>query len=172
MYTAAVLSQNGVYRYELSRRWSSLPVLGWVMLNPSTADASIDDPTIRRCMGFARRWGFGGIVVRNLFALRARHPRQLRRHADPIGPDNDSYLARCGDDDLTVLAWGAAGGDRGRRVQHLFHQRSLRLCRLAVTKSGQPAHPLYLRADLVPVPVVPEPAQAGNTPQVAGECVV
>jgi len=82
---SAVLSDCGTYRYSLTRRWSPGPLLGWVMLNPSRADALVDDPTIRRCVGFARRWGFAGIVVRNLYALRATDPRELSRHPAPVG---------------------------------------------------------------------------------------
>ena len=74
---SAVLSPCWTYRYELTRRWSSRPLVGWVMLNPSTADAEADDPTVRRCVRFANAWGYGGLVIRNLFALRATDPSEL-----------------------------------------------------------------------------------------------
>lgn len=150
---SAVLSPCGTYRYELTRRWSSRSLVGWVMLNPSTADADVDDRTVRRCIGFAKGWGFGGIIIRNLFALRATDPSELDRHADPIGPENDAYLSRCADEEMTVVAWGARGGDRGRAVLDLLEGQGVRPYQLAVTDDGQPRHPLYLRAGLVPTPL-------------------
>lgn len=90
--TTAGISECGTYRYWLCREWSpGLDSLVWLMLNPSTADATQDDPTIRRCMGFARRWGYGGITVVNLYAYRATNPRDLLTAADPVGPENDRY---------------------------------------------------------------------------------
>jgi hypothetical protein len=86
---SATLSECGLYRFTLERSWASdlkKPWLGWIMLNPSTADASVDDPTIRRCMGFATDWGFGGIAVRNLFNLRTKDPLDLLKSAAPIAP--------------------------------------------------------------------------------------
>jgi hypothetical protein len=152
-YRSAVLSPCGTYRYELTRRWSPRPLVGWVLLNPSTADADTDDPTVRRCIGFARAWGYGGIVIRNLFALRATDPSELDRHSAPVGSDNDTYLARCSGDDVTVLAWGARGGSRGRDVLELLARQGVQPYQLAVTADGQPRHPLYLTADLEPTPV-------------------
>ena len=91
----ATFSRDRRYRYRLWRRWDrSRAVVAFVMLNPSTADAMHDDPTIRRCVGFARAWGFGGVDVVNLFALRATDTRALRKAADPIGPANDRHLRR------------------------------------------------------------------------------
>ncbi|HEV8470576.1 MAG TPA: DUF1643 domain-containing protein [Candidatus Limnocylindria bacterium] len=117
------------------------------MLNPSTADARRDDPTIRRCIGFARGWGFGGVEVVNLFAYRTTDWRELVRVCDPVGPDNSRHLwraiARAG---LVVLAWGA----------HASSSRLLSLPRarcLGLTRAGEPRHPLYLRRDVRPVPV-------------------
>lgn len=149
---SAVISPCGTYRYELARWWSARPPIGWVMLNPSTADANLDDPTIRRCVGFAKAWGCGGIVVRNLYALRATDPAELGRHPRPVGPENDAYLARCKNEPLTVVAWGARGGDRGREVLRLLARQGVHPHLLAITGDGQPRHPLYLRADLQPVP--------------------
>lgn len=128
-------------------------MVGWVMLNPSTADADDDDPTIRRCIGFAKSWKCGGIVVRNLFALRAADPSELDRHPDPVGPENDAYLSRCGCECMTVLAWGARGGDRGRAVLETLAGRGINLFQLAATEEGQPRHPLYLKADLTPTQI-------------------
>lgn len=156
---SAVISDCGTYRYELLRRWDvTKPRVGWVMLNPSTADAEVDDPTIRRCMGFARAWGYGGIVVRNLYALRATDPRELWKHPDPIGPDNRAHLREAGRDALTICAWGSNA--------HPFHASAaiVGLIRaggrphyLALTKGGQPRHPLYLKADLTPIPFGEDP---------------
>ncbi|GAB4590015.1 DUF1643 domain-containing protein [Nocardia sp. IFM 10818] len=159
--TSAVVSACGTYRYLLTRRWAQhAPVLGWVMLNPSTADADADDPTIRRCIGFARAAGFGGIVVRNLYALRATDPRALRRHPDPVGPDNDAHLARCADEKITVLAWGSGGGARAGEVLALLAEHGVRAYHLALTRDGHPRHPLYLPRGLTPTPhPLPEPAE-------------
>ncbi|MGW0664571.1 DUF1643 domain-containing protein [Streptodolium elevatio] len=154
VHRSAVLSPCGTYRYELTRRWAPGPAVGWVMLNPSTADALSDDPTIRRCVRFAKAWGYGGLVVRNLFALRATDPAELARHTDPIGPYNDAYLAECADDPLTVVAWGARGGDRGRDVLDLLERLGVQPHQLAATDDGQPRHPLYLKTGLVPVPLL------------------
>src|SRR5688500_18287560 len=93
MIKKATLSACGRYRYHLERRWAT-HVLPIVMLNPSTADAEIDDPTIRRCMGFAKRDGYGGIAVCNLYALRSPSPDDLWRADDPYGPDNGEALRR------------------------------------------------------------------------------
>jgi len=123
------------------------------MLNPSTADERRDDPTIRRCIGFARRWGFGGVEIVNLFALRASDPRALRRASDPVGPDNDRHIARvAARATLVVVAWGVWGGLRGRSAA-LRARLSRRAPRcLGLTRSGEPRHLLYLRADARLVP--------------------
>lgn len=145
----AVLSPCGQYRYCLTREWlMGEGVVLFVMLNPSTADAEADDPTIRRCIGFAQRWGFRGLAVGNLFALRATDPQQLKRVADPIGPENDRHLIWMSNGaDVTIAAWGTLGAFRNR------DQRVLGLLRgtvehLGLTKQGHPRHPLYLRADV------------------------
>ncbi len=148
---SAVLSDCGTYRYSLTRRWSVGPLLGWVMLNPSIANALVDDPTIRRCVGFARRWGFAGIVVRNLYALRATDPRALSRHPDPVGPDNHTHLGAAAGDALTVCAWGARGGTRGVDVAVQLEEHGARLVCLGWTRDAQPLHPLRVAAALEPV---------------------
>jgi hypothetical protein len=157
----ATLSACGAYRYRLGRVWDErLPSVGFVMLNPSTADADVDDPTIRRCMGYARTWRFGAIAVANVCALRSTDPKTLLAHPDPRGPDNDEalrWLARsCS---RVVVAWGTFV-DRLRGRPHARALAVLREARgpgcepimaLRVTKGGHPSHPLYLPADLVPV---------------------
>ncbi len=160
MSRTAVLSGDGVYRYELRRTWCSLlPTVQWIMLNPSTADATADDASIRRCVGFARAWGRGGIVVRNLFALRATDPRELYHHPDPVGPGNDDALLKGAamDDTLTVCAWGARGSHLGRAaaVCALMARHGLTLHHLGQTKAGQPLHPLYLPGSTTPTKYPP-----------------
>lgn len=153
----ATISTDGVYRYLLSRTWEpSAEPCGWIMLNPSTADADIDDPTIRRCMGFARSWGYGGIVVANLYAYRATNPDDLIDAAgagvDPVGSGNvDAILALFDTCRVVVCAWGSSFvTKRGWRLPRLdvegmalrYDDRAL-FC-LGRTKTGQPRHPLYV----------------------------
>ncbi len=124
------------------------------MLNPSTADATHNDPTIIRVQQFARRLGFEELVVTNLFGLRATNPAQLRVDEDPVGPDNESHLVTCAiESRLVVLAWGNSGalGGAGQSVRLLLACMGMadKLCRLGpVSKKGQPKHPLYLPNDI------------------------
>jgi hypothetical protein len=148
---AAVLSEDGKYRYLLTRIWDrKRKPMVVVMLNPSTADAFVDDPTIRRLAGpngFARRHRAGGIVVVNLFALRSTDPRALLHHDDPVGRYNDAFIRQASDMAGTVVcAWGAAGiqDDRGPRVVKALKARRVPLVCLGMTSTGQPRHPLYV----------------------------
>lgn len=157
MRRGATFDSTGSYRYTLWRSWNGRArKVAFVMLNPSTADHRADDPTIRRCIGFARTWGYGSLLVVNLFAYRTPSPDALKRAADPIGPRNDHYLryAQRRADDV-VIAWGAHGGwlDRHRRALALLGgpRRRALLC-LGATKGGYPRHPLYLRGDRTPQP--------------------
>lgn len=153
----ATLSPCGTYRYDLWRWWDGpwdrARVVNFLMLNPSTADASIDDPTIRRCIGFARSWGCTGLVVTNLYAYRATKPADLWKAVDPIGPENRRHLEwGAVVASIVVAAWGAHGSRDGRGDAVLGMLRRLGvtpLC-LAMTRAGQPCHPLYLPADLNP----------------------
>lgn len=156
--STAELDATGQYRYDLTRTWSpSAPRCGWVMLNPSTADAAIDDPTIRRCVGYARTWGFGGIVVRNLFAFRATRPADLTAAADPVGSGNDAWLAGQWDGvPVVVAAWGTGRWPmlcgRAPHVARILHNLvGVRVVCLRSGKGGHPVHPLYQRGDLDPV---------------------
>lgn len=152
---SAVISDDGLYRYRLERRWAPGFTVCWVMLNPSTADAATDDPTLRRIQGFSRRMGFGRAVVVNLYAYRATEPRDLWRAVDPVGPDNDEYLRDAMTGHEVVAAWGAhAKPDRIARFLeiHRSARGAGRLHALALTSAGQPRHPLYLRGDLVMQP--------------------
>lgn len=146
----AVFSECRTYRYSLWRIWNDLqdPVL-FIGLNPSTADEYTDDPTIRRCIGFANSWGHGGIIMANLFGFRATEPKDMMKADDPVGPDNDWRLKELAERaDIAVAAWGNGGSfrDRGKTVAELVPD----LFYLKLNKSGQPAHPLYLKADLQP----------------------
>lgn len=148
----------GEYRYYLTRTWAAeMPYVVFVGLNPSTADATENDPTIRKCMRYAMGWGFGGIVMLNLFAFRATDPTVMRKAADPVGPMNDLTLGHwMVDADLVVACWGDYGFERGRE----FADRHVgRLAALRVNFSGHPAHPLYLPADLRPTPYLARPGE-------------
>jgi len=146
----AQFSPCRTYRYVLTRTWGGGPPAVFVMLNPSTADAMADDPTIRRCKQFARRSARGGLVVVNLFALRATDPRELRKHRDPVGEDNDWCIREyCAPGALIVAAWGAHGSLRGRdrAVAGLLRGVGADLRCLGTTAAGAPRHPLYVRGD-------------------------
>jgi len=163
----AEFSGDRVYRYTLEIIWrENAGLVQFIGLNPSTADELKDDPTVRRCKGFAKSWGFGGIVMTNLFAFRSTDPEVMRCHPNPIGEEgqfglptyleplknrNDfalySTAARC---DLTIACWGCHGA-------HLYRAAKVKLWMLpmhylALTKGGFPQHPLYLKSDLKPQP--------------------
>jgi len=143
----AVFDPGARYRYRLWRRWAPGHQVLFVMLNPSTADAERDDPTIRRCAGFARAWGFAGMTVVNLFALRATDPARLRRARDPVGRDNDSHIAAAAAAaDTVVVAWGIHGDLRARDRAVLALLAPHRPRCLGLTCGGHPRHPLYLPA--------------------------
>jgi hypothetical protein len=152
-WPSAALSDDGQYRYFLSRCWnSSGRKIAFIGLNPSTADATNDDPTIRRCIRFARDWGGGSVWMVNLFAFRSTQPAALRSATDPIGPENDAWLERAIDAaDIVIAAWGNHGHLLGRSDCVANRYRG-RLHALAVTKNGMPGHPLYVRADTHPRP--------------------
>jgi hypothetical protein len=144
----AVFSPCYRYRYVLTREWDGGDGrVNFVMLNPSTADALADDPTIRRCIGFAQRWGYHELTVTNLYALRSTNPRELQRASDPVGPDNDTTLiVQAGMADLVVCAWGVHGFARGELVR-MELGNYVPLHHLGLTQAGAPRHPLYLAAD-------------------------
>ncbi len=144
---------TGRYRYSLWRAWEPAPgpLCTWVMLNPSTADATQEDPTIRRCIGFARRWGFGAIAIVNLFALRSTDPRALYADPAPVGELNDDAILEGAElAAMVVCAWGAHGQHLGRADHFRRLLRPYQPRCLGVTKHGHPRHPLYLRGDLTP----------------------
>lgn len=148
----AVLSDCEKYRYAL---WRDTGVLGaegtvlFVMLNPSTADATEDDPTIRRCIRFATDWGFARLAVGNAYALRATDPKQLRAADDPVGPENDEWLNRLAIEAAEVIgAWGThIDSERERHIIDLIEFQAGTMRCLGQTKALHPKHPLYLAAD-------------------------
>ena len=126
-------------------------MVNWIMLNPSTADANKDDPTIRRCIAFSKAWGFKRLTVTNLFAFRATSPKDLFRAIKPVGPANDEYLTGTANvADQIVYAWGSQGDFRGRGDEVRHRMRDVigkpEIVCLGCTKSGQPRHPLYVPA--------------------------
>lgn len=157
--TGAIFSDCRKYRYSLWRRWK-LPELAsgnsdlccFIGLNPSTADETVDDPTIRRCIGFAKDWGFNGLVMLNIFAYRATDPTVMKDQPDPVGDHNNEAIAevtaRVG---KTVAAWGVHGQfrDRDAVVMRLIH--NLDFYCLGLTKDGHPKHPLYLPKNSAPM---------------------
>jgi hypothetical protein len=150
------MTAKAAYRYRLDRRWSGgTGLCGFIMLNPSTADARSDDPTIRRCIGFAKAWGYSGLIVGNLFALRATDPAVLLAARDPVGGRaNARALFDLVDEAALVLcAWGqfSAVGNRGREAIALVRGRGRIPHCLGLTKHGAPRHPLYLPASTRPV---------------------
>jgi hypothetical protein len=136
---------SGEYRYWLSRIWDEKArLIFWVMLNPSTADATQDDATIRKCIGFSQRWVFGGLYVFNLFALRSTDPKALYSHADPVGPLNRKIFADALErlrPSKIVAAWGNHGTYKGRGAELMDE---FEMEHLGLTKIGQPRHPLYV----------------------------
>jgi hypothetical protein len=156
----ATFSADRSYRYALTRRWSDNPATTvFIMTNPSTADAFKQDPTVRRCVRFAQRWGAGGLLVVNAFGLRSPNPRVLYQHPDPVGPDNDAVIAELlpevPADSLIVAAWGTHGRLRGRgkQVTELVNSLGWPLRCLGRTNSGQPRHPLYVSGLTAPRPM-------------------
>lgn len=153
MRKAARISECGRYRYTLGRSWGrGRGMLLWVMLNPSTADANADDPTIRRCVDFSKRWGYAEMVVVNLFAYRSSNPGALTGVCGgAVGADNDRTIIEVGlrarD---TVAAWGNHGGLMGRDLAVLPDLESPKC--LGVTKGGFPCHPLYVPRDTKLIP--------------------
>lgn len=159
IHRTAEISPCGQYRYTLGRQWDAeRSNLGWIMLNPSTADATKDDATIRRCMSFARAWGYGGIEVRNLFALRATYPAELLQHDDPIGGERGTQAifelnAIC---PTIVAAWGALDKSfhvRARIIHsQLTEEYGVALRCVGLTKDFWPRHPLYVAAKTALIP--------------------
>jgi hypothetical protein len=145
----AKISRCKRYRYELTRTWDAgVGTCAFICLNPSTADAGTDDPTVRRCIGFAKSWGYAGLVMLNAYAYRATDPAVMKAARNPIGPRNDKILAEWRDRaDVVVAAWGThCAPDRVEQIRLLIPD----LHYLRLTKGGCPGHPLYLPRELRP----------------------
>ena len=168
---SALFSLSRTHRYALVRQWDrDLPMTCFVMLNPSTADAFQVDNTVRRCLGFAKDWGSGGLLVLNAFGLRSTNPAALYGHLDPVGEDNDAVILAALDQyqpSQVVAGWGQHAVRVGKpsKVRPVSGWRSRaesmslllgeRLLALAVNKDGTPKHPLYVAGDTVPQPYSP-----------------
>ncbi|VEJ09196.1 DUF1643 domain-containing protein [Actinobacillus delphinicola] len=155
MISGAKFSDDRQYRYVLWRIWdNSEPYVTFVCLNPSTADEKENDPTIRKCISYARKWGYGGIYVINLFAFRATDPSLLLEQEDPVGKDNDYWITNITRNSAMVIgAWG----NSGRKVEHFTMRTKMiknlipQLHYLILNKSGEPSHPLFLSTALKPI---------------------
>lgn len=153
--SGALFSSDRVYRYALWRPTGggNGKIVGFIGLNPSTADEVNNDPTVRRCIGFAQRWGYSAMYMLNIFGYRSTDPRGLKDIDDPVGPGNDEAISvfanRC---EKIVSCWGVHGEylGRGRRVMEILYPAN-NVYSLGVTKSGHPKHPLYLRGDTDPM---------------------
>jgi hypothetical protein len=142
---SAVLSPDGLYRYRLDRRWGPGDRAVFVLLNPSTADAEIDDATLRRCIGFARDAGMDALTVVNLYAFRATRPADLWRAPDPVGPDTDRHIEEAAEDTALVIAgWGIHGSRNPTRALDVRNLMRKDVSVLGLNKDGTPKHPLYV----------------------------
>ena len=152
--SGAVFSDCRKFRYALWRMWDGdKPLVMIIGLNPSTADEKVNDPTITRCISFARSWGYGGVCVTNLFGFRATAPTELKANHDPIGKENDAWVHEMAKEAaIKVAAWGNHGKFLNRSVEFLSSLDQLHCIKM--NKSGEPAHPLYLKAELNPVPMI------------------
>ena len=150
--TGAVFSPCRTWRYLLWRQWdASKPAANFLMLNPSTADESKLDPTCARARDYAERWGYGALIVTNVFGFRSTDPGRLREVPDPVGPGNDAAIARAAKEAaLVVCAWGNHGAfqDRSINVKELLSKAKIPMHYLRLNSNGEPAHPLYLPARL------------------------
>jgi hypothetical protein len=143
------------YRYSLSRTWGVGLEITFVMLNPSTADAETNDPTVAKCIRYSKTWGFHRLTVVNLFALRATNPNELYTTDDPIGPCNDEAILDAAERSQTVVcAWGNHGEHlgRGAAIKAMLRYHPAALSYLKMNGTGHPSHPLYLPGDLTPTP--------------------
>lgn len=156
MTSYACFSSCNQYRYLLVRKWKDKgPMLHFIGLNPSTADGLHNDPTIKRCIGFGKSWGFAGVYITNLFAFRTPYPEVLVKEKHPVGPDNDEFIRHYIHlSSRTVLIWGNHG---------IFKQRNRKVLKwvdhpfcVKINKTGHPAHPLYLPSSSKMLPFRPD----------------
>lgn len=155
-------SEDRRYRYTLWRQWGDLFIpdnkfVAFCCLNPSTADETLDDPTIRRCVGFSKRWGYSAFCMVNLFAFRATDPNDMKLAQDPIGPDNNEWIQRIAEQSsLFICGWGCHGSWRKRDAEVISRLKmgAVPLMKLgSLTQEGYPRHPLYLSGALDPEPL-------------------
>lgn len=168
MSSTATISQCGHFRYTLTREWGDIDDfmfrrVCWIMLNPSTADAEQDDPTIRRCAAFSKAWKYHGLIVVNCYALRATDPGTIRQWwksgRDPVGGENDHHIATAAEtSSLVVCAWGSkCSPTRAGQVRNILAARNIIPHHLGLTRDGSPKHPLYLLGELTPKRWEPTP---------------
>tara|TARA_B110000014_G_C19853679_1_gene442297 strand:- start:25 stop:498 length:474 start_codon:yes stop_codon:yes gene_type:complete len=150
MNKGAVFSPCRKYRYTLWRIWEDKkPYVMFIGLNPSIADDSIDDPTIRKCINYCKSWGFGGLYMLNLFSYISTNPDKIKDVQDPIGKENDSWLLKISkNSSIVIAAWGNHG-DLNQRSDDVLSLIANMHC-LKVNKTGHPAHPLYQKSNLQP----------------------
>lgn len=151
---AAAFSPCRLWRYELWRTWKpGAPYCMFIGLNPSTADETLNDPTVTRCINFAKGWGMGALCMTNIFAWRDTEPADMKKAQDPVGPENNETLMRIARSaGIIICAWGVHGAhmDRQNKVLDMMQGKAELWC-LGKTKAGHPKHPLYLRSDTQPV---------------------
>ena len=149
----AKLSDCRKYRYALWRTWDSeMPYAMFIGLNPSTADETEDDPTIRRCINYAKDWGYGGLCMVNLFGFRATDPNDMKKASDPIGPDNDTWLNTLAKNAGVIIgAWGNHGSYLNRSSEIIKIIPNIKC--LKQNTSGEPAHPLYQKKTATPIDI-------------------
>lgn len=161
MERSAVFSPCRTYRYQLWRRWRPGPYANFICLNPSDASELIDDNTSIRVVDYADSWGYGAACVTNLNALCTKHPKVMKRAADPVGPDNDRHILEvAAGAAIHVAAWGTHGPFNNRDVE-VAGLLKVQLYCLVLTQGGHPHHPLRLRRDLRPIPFTPPLARRG-----------
>lgn len=150
--SGATFSDDCAYRYRLWRRWDEGDTLGWVLLNPSTADETESDPTLTRCIDFSKRFGYGSLVIVNLFGYQTSEPSEMKQREDPVGPENDEHLRTvCEAVDTIIAGWGNSGEHEERAIT-VAQMLEGKLHALAVNQTGHPRHPLYVSKDTEPVP--------------------
>lgn len=156
MDQVAVFSEDRAYRYVLKRNtgFGSETCL-FLMLNPSTADEIINDATVSRCIDYSNMWGYGNLIVCNLFAYRATLPSDMKKVNDPIGPDNNHWInASALKADKIIVAWGVHGAYKNRSqyvLKEVLDLKNMPVYHLGLTKDGEPKHPLYLKKLLEPI---------------------
>ena len=154
--TGAEFSPCRLWRYTLWRIWDAeRPYCAFIGLNPSTATETENDPTVSRCINYARDWGYGGMYMLNLFAWRATDPDDMKAADEPVGAENDVAILKVAKGaGLVICAWGNHGAyrDRSKHVRSILHDAGIAVHCLKTTGSGEPGHPLYLKANCKPVP--------------------